>query len=213
MQLYSFFNSSTSYRVRIALAIKGIDVDYLGVDLRAGAHREQSFKAQNPAGGVPMLIDNQGNALGQSLAIMDYLECLHPEPPLLPAEPLLRARVLELANLVACDMHPLNNLRVRNYLANELALSDEQQQSWIRHWTAEGLSAAETLLNRYGFGDYCFGDAPTLADCCLVPQVANGIRTNCDLAPYPRVMAVYHYCQQQPAFQRAAPKQQPDYSS
>ncbi|MCC4263849.1 maleylacetoacetate isomerase [Oceanimonas baumannii] len=211
MQLYSFFNSSTSYRVRIALAIKGIDVDYLGVDLRAGAHREQSFKAQNPAGGVPMLIDNQGNALGQSLAIIDYLECLHPDPPLFPAEPLLRARVLELANLVACDMHPLNNLRVRNYLANELALSDEQQQNWIRHWTAEGLSAAETLLNRYGFGDYCFGDSPTLADCCLVPQVANGIRTNCDLTPYPRVMAVYHHCQQQPAFQQAAPARQPDY--
>lgn len=211
MHLYSFFNSSTSYRVRIALAIKGIEADYHGVDLRTGAHREQRFKAQNPAGGVPLLIDEQGNALGQSLAIIDYLEALHPDPPLLPAEPLLRARVLELANLIACDMHPLNNLRVRNYLANELALSEEQQQNWIKHWTAEGLAAAETLLQRHGMGDYCFGDAPTLADCCLVPQVANAIRTNCSLEPYPRIVAVYQHCQQQPAFQRAAPKQQPDY--
>ena len=211
MQLYSFFNSSTSYRVRIVLAIKGVKADYTGIDLRAGEQRSEAYRAQNPAAGVPWLVDDQGNGLGQSLAIIDYLEALHPEPPLLPAEPLLRARALELANLIACDIHPVNNLRVRKYLANELALSEEQQERWYRHWLAEGLAAAEALLQRHGFGDYCFGDTPTVADCCLVPQVANGIRMNCDLGAYPRVMSVYRHCQQQPAFQQAAPDQQPDY--
>ncbi|OXY82342.1 maleylacetoacetate isomerase [Oceanimonas doudoroffii] len=213
MQLYSFYNSSTSYRVRIALALKGLSVDYQGVNLRAGEQRQNDYRALNPAAGVPLLVDDEGNGLGQSLAIIDYLEALHPEPPLLPAEPLLRARALELANLIACDIHPVNNLRVRNYLANELSLSEDQQERWYRHWIAEGLAAAEALLVRHGFGDYCFGDAPTVADCCLVPQVANGIRMNCDLTPYSRVMAVYQHCQRQPAFQQAAPDQQPDFAS
>ncbi|NHI01877.1 maleylacetoacetate isomerase [Oceanimonas sp. MB9] len=213
MQLYSFYNSSTSYRVRIALALKGLSVDYQGVNLRAGEQRQNDYRALNPAAGVPLLVDDEGNGLGQSLAIIDYLEALHPEPPLLPAEPLLRARALELANLIACDIHPVNNLRVRNYLANELSLSEDQQERWYRHWIAEGLAAAEALLVRHGFGDYCFGDAPTVADCCLVPQVANGIRMNCDLTPYSRVMAVYQHCQLQPAFQQAAPDQQPDFAS
>ncbi|WMC11899.1 maleylacetoacetate isomerase [Oceanimonas pelagia] len=213
MQLYSFFNSSTSYRVRIALAIKGLSVDYCAVNLRAGEQRETTYRALNPAGGVPLLIDEQGNGLGQSLAIIDYLEALHPEPPLLPANPLVRARVLELAHLVACDMHPLNNLRVLNYLTNELGVSEAQKQAWYEHWIAEGLRAAEALLIRYGFGDYCFGDRPTLADCCLVPQVANGMRMHCDLTSYARVMAVYQHCLQQPAFQQAAPAMQPDFTS
>ncbi|MDP5291075.1 maleylacetoacetate isomerase [Oceanimonas sp. CHS3-5] len=211
MQLYSFFNSSTSYRVRIALAIKGLHVDYCAVNLRAGEQRDQAYRTLNPAGGVPLLVNDEGVALGQSLAIIDYLETLQPDPPLLPAEPLLRARVLELANLIACDMHPLNNLRVLNYLKNELGVSEAQQQAWYAHWIAEGLRAVEALLVRHGVGEYCFGDQPTLADCCLVPQVANGIRMNCDLTLYPRVMAIYYHCQRQPAFQQAAPAQQPDY--
>lgn len=211
MQLYSFFNSSTSYRVRIALALKDLKVDYHGVNLRAGEQRLAPHRELSPIGGVPVLVGDDGVSLTQSLAIIDYLDARYPQTPLLPSEPLLRARVLEVAQLIACDIHPLNNVRVLGYLQRELKVSAEAKASWYAYWVAEGLAALEAMLQRYGDGPYCFGAQATLADCCLVPQVANAERMGCDLQAYPRVMAVYEHCQAQPAFQRAAPGRQPDF--
>ncbi len=211
MQLYNFFNSSTSYRVRIAMALKGLDYEYKAVNLRAGEQRSAEYTAFNPGKNVPVLVLDDGTSLSQSMAIIQYLDDTQGGPRLLPAEPLLRARVLELSNIIACDMHPINNLRVLGYLQKELQVSEVQKSAWYRHWIDEGFSAVEALLERYGEGSYCFGDAPTLADCCLVPQVANALRFGCDLGKYPRVMAVYEHCRQQPAFKRAAPSRQPDY--
>ncbi|PSJ38664.1 maleylacetoacetate isomerase [Zobellella taiwanensis] len=211
MQLYSFFNSSTSYRVRIALALKGLDYDYKDINIRVGEQKADDYRMLNPSQGVPLLVEDDGTALSQSMAIIDYLDETRPEPRLLPAEPLARARVLELANAIACDMHPVNNLRILGYLKSKIGASEEQKNDWYHHWIAEGFAAVESLLERHGRGPYCFGEAPTLADCCLVPQVANAERMGCDLSPYPRVMAVYAHCQQQPAFQQAAPSRQPDF--
>ncbi|MFK0095204.1 maleylacetoacetate isomerase [Pseudomonas sp. NPDC090592] len=211
MQLYSFFNSSTSYRVRIALALKGLEVDYHGINLRAGEQRQAQHRELSPIGGVPVLVGNDGVSLTQSLAIIDYLDAQYPQAPLLPRQPLLRARVLEVAQLIACDIHPLNNVRVLGYLQRVLEVSADDKDRWYAHWVAEGLTALEALLQRHGAGPYCFGEQPTLADCCLVPQVANAERMGCDLQAYPRVMAVYQHCQAQPAFERAAPARQPDF--
>ncbi|AUZ62240.1 Maleylacetoacetate isomerase /Glutathione S-transferase, zeta (plasmid) [Pseudomonas sp. XWY-1] len=211
MQLYSFFNSSTSYRVRIALALKGLAYDCLGVNLRSGEQLSTAHRELNPAAGVPVLVTDDSQLITQSLAIIDYLDALQPAPRLLPAEPLARARVLEIANLIACDIHPINNLRVLNYLQRELGVSAGQKDAWYRHWVAEGLAAVESLLQRHGQGPYCFGAAPTLADCCLVPQVANAQRMGCELEDYPQLMAVYRNCLEQPAFQAAAPARQPDF--
>lgn len=210
MQLYSFFNSSTSYRVRIALALKGLPYDYQGVNIRVGEHRKENYVDLNPSANVPLLVDGDLK-LGQSLAIIDYLDNKHPEPRLIPQDPLERARVLELSYAIACDIHPVNNLRILKYLVGELKLSEEQKTTWYNHWIAEGLAAVERLLVRHGKGPYCFGNAPTLADVCLVPQVANVLRMKCDVAPYPRTMEVFEHCQKQTAFQQAAPSAQPDY--
>lgn len=211
MQLYSFFNSSTSYRVRIALALKGLDYDYHGINLRSGEQRSAEHRERSPVGGVPVLITDEGQQLTQSLAIIDYLDALQPQPRLLPAEPLARAWVLEVAHLIACDIHPINNLRVLGYLQKELGVDAAQKDAWYRHWVAEGLAALEVLLERQGSHPYCFGEQPTLADCCLVPQVANAERMGCDLSGYPKVMAIYRHCLAQPAFQAAAPSRQPDF--
>ena len=211
MQLYSFFNSSTSYRVRIALALKGLAADYHGVNIRTGEHRTPDYAELNPSRAVPTLVDGDFS-LGQSMAILDYLDQRHPEPRLIPTEPRLRARVLELANVIACDMHPVNNLRILKYLQGPLALSAAQKDAWYAHWAAEGFAAVEQLLVRHGGpGPWCFGDAPTLADVCLVPQVANALRAGCDLTPYARVMAVHAHAEQHPAFIAARPQAQPDY--
>ena len=220
MQLYSFFNSSTSYRVRISLALKGLPADYHGVNIRTGEHRAADYAALNAARVVPTLVDGDFT-LGQSMAILDYLDQRHPEPRLIPLEPRLRARVLELANVIACDMHPVNNLRILKYLQGPLALSAAQKDAWYAHWAAEGFEAVERLLARHGGegegegeggqGPWCFGAAPTLADVCLVPQVANALRAGCDLTPYARVMAVHAHAEQHPAFIAARPQAQPDY--
>jgi maleylacetoacetate isomerase len=210
MQLYSFFNSSTSYRVRIALALKGLDHDYLPVNIRTLEHRAEDYLARNPSGGVPLLCDGEMN-LGQSLAIIDYLDAAYPEPRLIPHETAVRARVLELSSVIACDIHPVNNLRVLRYLQDVLKVSADQKDAWYRHWIADGMRAVETLLERHGRGPYCFGDAPTLADCCLVPQIFNAQRMGCDMSAYPRAMAVHGHCEAQPAFQRATPSAQPDF--
>lgn len=211
MKLHSFFNSSTSYRVRIALALKHVPYDTLPVNLRKQEQRAADYVAKNPSAGVPLLIDEDVQ-LSQSLAIIDYLDATHPEPRLIPADTLARARVLELSDAISCDIHPVNNMRVLRYLQDVLGVTDEQKNAWYQHWIREGLTAVEAMLARHGHGVYCFGDAATLADCCLVPQVANAQRMGCDLSPYPRVMRIFEHCNTQPAFQQAAPAQQPDYS-
>ncbi|SSW72100.1 maleylacetoacetate isomerase [Achromobacter agilis] len=211
MQLHSFFNSSTSYRVRIALALKGLSYGYLPVNLRKQEQRATDYVALNPSAGVPLLVDGDVQ-LSQSLAIIDYLDATHPEPRLIPADTLARARVLELSDAISCDIHPVNNMRILRYLQDVLGASDEQKNTWYQHWIREGLTAVEALLARHGHGAYCFGDAPTLADCCLVPQVANALRMGCDLSAYPRVLRIHEHCNGQPAFQQAAPSQQPDFA-
>ncbi|MGB3437038.1 maleylacetoacetate isomerase [Achromobacter sp.] len=211
MQLHSFFNSSTSYRVRIALALKGLPYEYLPVNLRRQEQRAADYVAKNPSAGVPLLIDGDIQ-LSQSLAIIDYLDATHPEPRLIPAGTVERARVLELSDAISCDIHPVNNMRILRYLQDVLGASEEQKTAWYHHWIHAGMTAVEALLVRHGHGAYCYGDAPTLADCCLVPQVANAQRMGCDLSPYPRALRVYEHCNAQPAFQRAAPAQQPDYA-
>ncbi|GGO79948.1 glutathione-S-transferase [Marinobacterium nitratireducens] len=213
MKLYSFFNSSTSYRVRIALALKGLEYDYQGINIRVGEQRSHHYSELNPSKGVPVLEGDDGFSLSQSLAIISYLDDICPEPRLVPAEPKLKARVLEVASAIAADMHPINNLRVLGYLTKELDVSDEQKRDWYRHWVAEGFTALEERLARHGYGDFCFGETPTLADVCLVPQVANAQRFGCDLSAYPRIMAVYEHCCRQAAFQQAEPSRQPDFAA
>lgn len=213
MQLYSFFNSSTSYRVRIALALKGLPFEYLPVNIRTGQHREAEYvQGINPSASVPALVDGDFT-LGQSPAIMDYLDARYPEPRLLPQDAEQRARVLELSSLIACDIHPVNNLRVLRYLQDVLKVTPEQKDAWYRHWIDEGMAGVERLLALHGKGPWCFGDSPTLADVTLVPQVANAQRMGCDLSAYPRAMAVYAHASAHPAFAKAAPTQQPDYTA
>ena len=210
MQLYNFCFSSTSYRVRIALSLKGINYDYVGVNLRAGEQHSDSYIKLNPAKGVPVLVIDEGAEITQSMAILNYLEDRYPQRALLPSEMLAKARVLELCNIIACDMHPVNNLRILAYIQGELGASDEQKDAWYKHWIAEGMSAVEAQLNKSDSGDFCFGDAPTLADVCLIPQVTNALRFNCDMSSYPRAMGIYEHCIALPEFERAAPANQPD---
>jgi maleylacetoacetate isomerase len=210
MKLYSFFNSSTSYRVRIALALKGLSYDYVAVNLRGGEQGSEAYRELSPAAIVPVLVDDDVR-LTQSLAIIDYLDRRFPEPRLVPEEPLLRARVLEIAQTIACEIHPINNIRVLKYLSGPLGVSEDDKSSWYKHWVDEGLGAVESLLAALPAGRYCVGDMPTLADCCLVPQVANAMRMGCDLSRFERIRAIYDHCVGQPAFQEAAPSNQPDF--
>lgn len=211
MQLYNFFNSSTSYRTRIALALKSLPFDYVPVNIRTGEQRADGYLGRiNPFAAVPALVDGDFR-LGQSLAIIDWLDTRFPNPRLVPTDPTLRARVLELSYLISCDMHPINNLRVLRYLENTLSVTPEQKNAWYRHWVAEGMAGVERLLADYGSGPWCFGDAPTLADCCLVPQMANAMRMGCDLEAYPLSQAVYRHANQHPAFAAAQPGLQPDF--
>lgn len=213
MKLYSFFNSSTSYRVRIALALKGLSYDYNGVNLRVGDQTVEEYIQLNPSKGVPILVTDDGIPLTQSMAIIQYLDDKYPETKLIPEQLSEKTRVLEFSNAIACDIHPINNLRVLGYLTKNFDASSGQKNDWYSHWIAEGFSALESLLSRYGKGKYCFGDSPSLADCCLVPQVANALRFGCDLSEYSRVMSVYKSCLEHAAFQLAAPSEQPDYTS
>lgn len=213
MQLHNFFNSSTSYRTRIALALKGLPFDYVGVNIRTGAHRDPAYVDRiNPSAAVPALVDGDFT-LGQSLAIIDWLDARYPSPRLIPEESEPRARVLELSYLISCDMHPVNNLRVLRYLETELRVTPEQKSAWYKHWVAEGMAGVERLLGKYGSGPWCFGDAPTLADCCLVPQMANAWRMGCDLDAYPLSQAVFRHASEHPAFAAAQPSLQPDFVS
>lgn len=210
MKLYSFFNSSTSFRVRIALALKGLAYDYAGVNLRGGEQGRAAYRELSPAGIVPVLVDGDV-ALTQSLAIIDYLDHRYPEPRLVPEDALLRARVLEIAQTIACEIHPINNIRVLKYLTGKLGVNEEDKSAWYKHWVDEGLGAIELLLEKQPAGKFCVGDTPTLADCCLVPQVANAMRMGCELSRFTRVVAVYEHCMKQAAFVQAAPHNQPDF--
>lgn len=210
MKLFSFFNSSASYRVRIALALKGIDYQTEGINIRAGEQYHAEYLQHNPVGVVPTLIDDSGDAIGQSLAIIDYLDRRFPAPLLLPQEARLRAQVLEIAFAIACDIHPVNNMRILRYLTDELQVSESQKKSWYAHWIKVGLSAVERLLEQSNSGNYCVGEQVTLADCCLIPQWANALRMGCDLSDYPRCQRIYQHCNTLPAFIAAAPENQPD---
>jgi maleylacetoacetate isomerase len=210
LTLYTYFRSSAAYRVRIALALKGLRYEPRFVHLRRGEQRQADYLALNPQGIVPTLIDN-GRALTQSLAIIEYLDELHPEPPLLPRAPAARAFVRAMALAIACDMHPVNNLGVLKYLEQELHQDEAARQRWYRHWVAKGFGAIETQLAAYdGRGRCCHGDTPTLADICLVPQVFNARRYGCDVSAYPTVMAIADHCAALPAFRAAAPENQAD---
>ena len=219
LQLYSYFRSSAAYRLRIALHLKGLAFDTVPVHLlKGGGEQLQSaYRAINPAALVPALnidADNDGTTLTQSLAIMEYLDETHPQPPLLPADALGRARVRALALAVACDIHPLNNLRVLTYLSGELQASGDARNAWARHWMALGFATLEQhLAHDAATGLCCHGDTPTLADCCVVPQVFNARRFELDLAPYPTLVRIAEHCEALPAFIAAHPAQQPDAAS
>ena len=212
MKLYDYFRSSAAYRVRIALNVKGIVPDERTfVHLRMGNQRAQDYLALNPQGLVPALQLDGEHVLTQSLAIVEYLEETHPSPPLLPADAAGRARVRAIALAIACEIHPLNNLRVLNYLLHTLGVSSEQKDGWYKYWVDVGLEALETQLARENAtGRFCHGDAPTLADVCLVPQLANARRVKIDLAPYPTLLRIDAECRALPAFAAAAPERQPD---
>lgn len=204
MRLYSFFRSSASFRVRIALNLKGVDYEIVPVELLRDEHRQPEFLALNPQATVPTL-DDDGVVLAQSLAIIEYLDARVPAPRLIPAEPVARARVQWLAQLIACEIHPLNNLRVRRHLASELGLDDAAVERWQRHWIAEAFGPLEALVARWSGGRYCFGDAVSLADVCLVPQVYNARRVSTDLTPYPTLVRIADALAREPAFARASP--------
>ena len=210
MRLYTFFRSSAAFRVRIALNLKQLDYETTLIDLRAGDQFADSYRAVNPQGRVPSL-DDEGQLLFQSMAIMEYLEETHPEPPLLPSEPVERARVRGLANIIACDIHPLNNLAVLVALEKQFGLSKDDVASWYCHWIVAGFEGLEPLLaGNPGTGRFCHGASPGLADICLVPQVFNANRFNCPLEPYPTLMGIFDACMTLPAFDAAQPANQPD---
>ncbi|RTR05917.1 maleylacetoacetate isomerase [Halomonas nitroreducens] len=209
--LYGYFRSSAAYRVRIALNLKGLAYDQAPVNLVKAEQRGDDFRARNPQGLVPVLETDDGERLTQSLAICEYLEERYPAPALLPVDPAGRARVRGLAQLVASEIHPLNNLRVLKYLVHELGVDDTAKLAWYRHWIHEGFAAMEAMLTQdAGTGEFCHGDAPTLADVCLVPQVFNAERFECDLSAYPTIRRLVASCRALPAFQQAAPEAQPD---
>ena len=210
MKLYTYFRSSAAFRVRIALNLKGLAYEPAFVHLPKGEHRAPGYGALNPQALVPALEDG-GNLLVQSLAIIEYLDETRPQTPLLPKDPLARARVRSLSMLIACEIHPLNNLRVLQHLKRSLGQNEDQVTAWYRHWIADGLKRFEAdLANAKGSGRYCHGDAPTMADCCLVPQIFNAQRYQCDTAPYPTAMRVFAECIKLAAFERAQPSKQPD---
>jgi len=210
VKLYTYFRSSAAFRVRIALNLKGLTYQPVFVHLAKGEHRQPDYAKVNPQALLPTLELDDGTRLTQSLAIIEWLDEKHPTPTLLPKEALARARVRALAYLVASEIHPLNNLRVLQHLKRALGQTQEQIDNWYRHWIADGLAKLEAELARPGPGKFCHGDAPSLADCCLVPQIFNAKRYNSELATYPKTMRVFENCMQLEAFDRAQPAKQPD---
>ena len=214
MKLYNYYRSSAAYRVRIALNLKGITWQHVGVHLLKAQHRAPDYLKLNPAGLVPTLVADDGAVLTQSLAIMEYLEEMMPESTaLLPKGAVDRAHVRALALSLVCDVHPLNNVRVLKYLTSELGVTTDQKNAWIAHWISLGLAAFEqTLAQSNMSGHFCFDDMPTLADAVLVPQVFSARRFNVDMTKYPRIVAIDALCNTLPAFIGANPKNQPDFS-
>lgn len=211
MELYNYFRSSASFRVRIAMALKGLDYEYHAVSLVKNEQFKESYAAVSASRLVPLLRDGDA-LLTQSLAIIEYLDETHAEPPLLPRDPIGRARVRALALDIACEIHPLNNLRVLRYLVHDLHVSEEDKNRWYRHWVETGLEAVERQLQSPATGRFCHGDTPTMADCTLVPQIFNAQRFDCRLEHVPTVMRVFAACMEHEAFQRAQPSVCPDAS-
>jgi maleylacetoacetate isomerase/maleylpyruvate isomerase len=210
MKLYNYFRSSASYRVRIALALKGLEYDYIPVHLPRNEQLAESYAQISPARLVPLL-DDGGSLLTQSLAIIEYLDETHPEPPLLPGDALARARIRALALDIACEIHPLDNLRVLRYLVHDLKLGEDDKNRWYRHWVETGLEGVERQLATHpATGRFCHGDTPTLADCVLVPQIHNAQRMDCRLDHVPTVMRIFQACMLLDAFAKTQPSACPD---
>lgn len=214
MKLYSYFRSSAAYRVRIALNLKGLEAEVVPVHLvkNGGEQHSAEYRLINPSELLPALVEDAsegGFTLSQSLSILEYLEEKHQETALLPQNIEQRALIRAFSQNIACDIHPLNNLRVLQYLSGTLKVSDEQKSAWYKHWVEVGFNGLEAQLKDSN-GKFCFGETATFADCCLVPQVYNALRFNIDLAAYPKISAIYQYCNTLPAFQNAAPEAQTD---
>lgn len=210
MELYGYWRSSAAYRVRIALNFKGLEAQQHFVNLREGEQKSDAYRRMNALGRVPTLVDD-GQVFTQSLAILEYLEERYPEPPLLPDDVAERARVRALAQVVACDMHPVNNFNILKYLEIELKVNSNEKLVWYRHWIATGFTALEAMLaDDARTGRYCHGDTPGMADLCLVPQMYNARRFECDLSAYPTLVRIDAACVELDAFRQAAPEAQPD---
>lgn len=209
MKLYNYFRSSASYRVRIALNLKGLAYEYIPVHIAKGQHKLPAYAAVSADLLVPTL-EIEGRRLSQSMAIIEYLDEIHPAPALIPADPFERAQVRALSQSIACEIHPLNNLRVLKYLSSDLQVSDEAKNTWYRHWVRSGLEAFERQLALLPDAAFCFGSTPTLADCCLVPQIFNAQRFKVDLDGLPRTMVAFDACSQLEAFKMAHPSACPD---
>ncbi len=212
LKLHSYFRSSASFRVRIALELKGLPYSYVAVNIPKGDHKKPPYVDLAADTLVPLL-EIDGHRLSQSMAIMEYLDEKQPTPALLPADAIGRAKVRALAQSIACDIHPLNNLRVLKYLVKELKAEDEAKNTWYRHWCREGLMAFEKQLNQLSASPYCYGNTPTLADCCLVPQIFNAQRFDVNFDGLTRTMAAFDACMKLPAFQKAQPTSCPDFEA
>jgi maleylacetoacetate isomerase len=212
MKLFSFWRSLATYRVRIAMNLKGLTPDeIIDVNLMKGQQRDDAFRKVNPMMALPALVDGDGPALFESLAIIEYLDETHPNPPLLPKDPADKAIVRSMAMVVACEVHPIQNLRVLNYVKATYHQTDAQVNEWAQHWIDLGLSALQEMIDAQPKrGKFCFGDSATLADICLIPQLGNARRYGCDLAKYPTISAIEKNCGALPAFADAAPEKQPD---
>lgn len=212
MKLYDYWRSSAAFRMRIALNLKNLDADREYIHLRRKDQSSDAYLAVNPQGLVPTLIDDDGTRVTQSMAIMEYLDETRPDTtPLLPADAKGRARVRALSQAIACDIHPLNNLRVLGLLGAELGIDEEtRNEQWYKHWVDEGMRGVEGMLGDGGAGRYCHGDTPTMADVCLVPQIYNAQRFGCDLSAFPTAMRINGACLEEAAFRDALPENQPD---
>ena len=210
MQLYSYFRSSAAYRLRIALELKGLDYDYVAVNLLESEQKQDDYRSLNPMGLVPALQLGSGEVLTQSVAILEWIEEMQPSPTLLPQTPLGRAKARALVSIISCDIHPICNLSITDYLKHELSADEAVIQEWYRTWMHRGFNGFEKSIVQTS-GRFCLGDAPSLADVCLVPQVFNALRFRIDLSHFPNIQRIYDYCIQLAPFQSAAPENQPDY--
>lgn len=209
IKLYTYFRSSASYRVRIALNLKGMEYEPEIVHLPSGEQRGEAYRNRNPQGLVPALEDEDGTVLTQSIAIMEYIDEIRPEPPLMPHDMMERGQVRAMSLLIACDIHPLNNLQVLKYLKSDMDQEQDAVDNWYRHWVGRGFTGLEAMVQKYG-GTYCFGDQVSMADVCLVPQMFNARRFDTDLGPFPKLVEIDERLRALEAFEKAAPENQPD---